>query len=65
MTDRSHQVKKMRVYLSHLRYAVHTTTCNTTSAVLCQMLREAEAELARYSDVTCKQAAPSGGAEPD
>lgn len=65
MTDRSHQVEKMRMHVSHLRYAVHTTTCVTTSAVLCQMLREAEAELARYTDVSCKRATPPGRGKPD
>ncbi len=69
-----HRLEEMQRHLGHLRYAVHTTTCSQTAALLRRMLGEAEAEFARYSgDVSddpsrgagnnAKSGSPHGAAE--
>lgn len=45
MTPRSENAGSLQSHVRHLRYAVATTTCRKTVAVMQEMLREAEARL--------------------
>lgn len=45
MARQMNEVDALRTHIRHLNYAVATTTCQKTVAVLRQMLSEAEAEL--------------------
>lgn len=52
MTSRSPDSGSLQSHVRSLRYAVATTTCRTTVAVLQQLLREAEARLQERNRAT-------------
>lgn len=45
MTPQSEDAGSLQSHVRHLRYAVATTTCRKTVAVMQEMLREAEDQL--------------------